>query len=120
METNTNDKKEEDFPEAVKLDSGNSVKSDSKCDHRTIGVESTLELGTCKVCGKTYNEIERGQIIIKEYMHDLAMKSVAVQAVKYGKKKFAEMGKRSGISKRKKIREKLKAIGETVEGLTLK
>jgi len=89
----TNDKKkEEDFSEAVKLDSDKSVKSDSE--------------------------------IIKKYMHDLAMKSVAVQAKKYGKKKFRDMGLKAGIVRRanaaRKLREKMIADGEATEGLILK
>lgn len=56
---------------------------------------------------------------IREYMRALARKSVEVQAKKYGKKKFKEMGKLSGISKRKKIREILKEKGEIIEHIVL-
>lgn len=31
----------------------------SQCDHRTIGIESTLRCGKCIVCGRTYDEIEK-------------------------------------------------------------
>lgn len=66
--------------------------------------------------------------IIKEYMTGLAYKSVEVQKKKYGKKKFKEMGKKSGEARRKKrdiklqkeIREEMVADGEAIEGLILK
>lgn len=57
--------------------------------------------------------------VLKQYMHDLAMRSVKLQKKLYGKKKFSDMGKASVIVRRAKreenMRKKLDSIGEAVD-----
>lgn len=65
------------------------------------------------------NNIKNSSFTLAEYMRTLAMKSVEVQAKKYGSRKFKEMGRLSGISKRKKIRAVLEEQGEAIEHIVL-
>lgn len=62
--------------------------------------------------------------IIKEYMTGLAMKSVEVQKKKYGRRKFVEMGKKAGITHKRKAeeraRKRLEESGEAIEGVILR
>ena len=43
---------------------------------------------------------------VRKYMSSLALKSVKVQAKKYGKKKFSDMGKKAGLSHTRRAEER--------------